>query len=576
MSNYSGAHICQCLSRIATSRRTTTVTISGDRHKTGKEFVDRVLGLAGGLTDLGLLPGDVVALSALNSDLYLEWLLAITFVGGIVAPLNYRWSLEEAKSAMETVRPVMLVVDESSSHFSSSFHNDILPSLRWHVFININYPTTDLINMINVVNSKSCMSSLLIIVFKSKSIINCSQILINHFRFSLMSHQQQPQKNSICYLAGTTGRPKGVAISHSALVMQSMAKLACVGYSEDDVYLHTAPLCHIGGISSGLAMLMVGGRHILFPKFEASSTLKAIRQFRVTSFLTVPAIMSDIVSLTRRDKTLLNGMETVTKILNGGGGLSNDLIKEAINIFPRAKIFSAYGMTETCSSMTFMTLHDPTSTPPPHSSLGATAGGVCVGKAAPHVEIRIGSEGHDTSSGGVGKILTRGPHVMLGYWGQTITNELNSNKDVWLDTGDIGMVDGSGQIWLVGRNKGRIKSGGENVFPEEVEGIISQHPGVDTCVVMGVPDQRFTEMVVACIKPKDKWKWVIGQSNDENTLSANMIQQFCKQKNLTGFKIPRRFIVWTKPFPLTTTGKLKRDIIKEEVVSGMQYISSNL
>lgn len=103
----------------------------------------------------------------------------------------------------------------------------------------------------------------------------------------------------ICFTSGTTGRPKGVTISHSALIIQSLAKIAIVGYDEDDVYLHTAPLCHIGGLSSALTMLMVGGCHIFIPKFDAKLALEAIKQHHVTSLITVPAIMVDLVSIIR-------------------------------------------------------------------------------------------------------------------------------------------------------------------------------------------------------------------------------------------------------------------------------------
>lgn len=95
---------------------------------------------------------------------------------------------------------------------------------------------------------------------------------------------------------GTSGRPKGVVISHSALIVQSLAKLALVGYSEDDIYLHTSPLCHIGGISSALAMLMVGGCHVFIPKFEVKSAIRVIEQHHITSFITVPAMMADLIS----------------------------------------------------------------------------------------------------------------------------------------------------------------------------------------------------------------------------------------------------------------------------------------
>ncbi|THG00660.1 hypothetical protein TEA_010160 [Camellia sinensis var. sinensis] len=444
MGIHSDAHICQCLSRLATLRRNSPVTISGHRRKTGEQFVEAILGLARGLLDLGLQPGDIVAICALNSDWFLEWLLAVTFVGGIAAPLNYRWSLDEARFAMEVVKPVMLVIDDCSSYWYSKLQRGTIPVLRWLVFMN---------------SPSDC---------NNERFVLTTETLRKRVLRSLSFNYLWAPENAaiICFTSGTTGRPKGVTIRHSALIVQSLAKIAIVNYGEDDVYLHTAPLCHIGGISSAMAMLMVGGCHVLIPKFEANSALKAIEQLHVTSFITVPAIMADIVSL-------------------------------------------------------ISLVHQPK--------------GVCVGKAAPHVELRISSE--DCSH--VGRILTRGPHVMLGYWGQIPLEALSAGDDSWIDTGDVGWIDDFGNVWLVGRSKGRIKSGGENVYPEEVEAILSQHLGVSGIVVVGLPDARLTEVVVACLQIRDNWRWADSCSDHlagkkDQTLSTQILRQFCRKMNLTG------------------------------------------
>ncbi|GMP71678.1 hypothetical protein CsSME_00029994 [Camellia sinensis var. sinensis] len=563
MGIHSDAHICQCLSRLATLRRNSPVTISGHRRKTGEQFVEAILGLARGLLDLGLQPGDIVAICALNSDWFLEWLLAVTFVGGIAAPLNYRWSLDEARFAMEVVKPVMLVIDDCSSYWYSKLQRGTIPVLRWLVFMN---------------SPSDCNNE--------RFVLTTETLRKRVLRSLSFNYLWAPEDAAIiCFTSGTTGRPKGVTIRHSALIVQSLAKIAIVNYGEDDVYLHTAPLCHIGGISSAMAMLMVGGCHVLIPKFEANSALKAIEQLHVTSFITVPAIMADIVSLIRMKETW-KGKENVRKILNGGGGLSIELIRYVTIFFPRAKLLSAYGMTETCSSLTFMTLYDPTTDNSSHSfhvtcnidsSLVHQPKGVCVGKAAPHVELRISSE--DCSH--VGRILTRGPHVMLGYWGQIPLEALSAGGDSWIDTGDIGWIDDFGNVWLVGRSKGRIKSGGENVYPEEVEAILSQHPGVSGIVVVGLPDARLTEVVVACLQIRDNWRWADSCSDHlagkkDQTLSTQILQQFCRKMNLTGFKIPKSFVIWKKQFPLTSTGKLRRDEIRREFMSSSQILPSNL
>ncbi|KAL7102595.1 hypothetical protein ACP275_08G129300 [Erythranthe tilingii] len=557
MANYSEAHICQCLSRLSAAARHSTVTINGDRRKNGMQFVDGVMALVRGLLQLGINPGDVVSISALNSDLYLEWMLAISYVGGIAAPLNYRWSLEEAKSAMEVVNPVLLVTDSSRGYWHSKFEIDSVQSLRWHVLMDVPVESNN------------------------NGTIFATELLKEPTgRFINLDYLWAPERAAvICFTSGTTGKPKGATISHSALIMQSIAKIAIVRYSEDDVYLHTAPLCHIGGISSAMAMLMAGGCHVIIPKFEANLAFEVIREYNVTSLITVPTMMADLISYNRM-KQKSESFESVKKILNGGGGLSIELINSATKLFPRANIQSAYGMTEACSSLTFMTLYEPTEESrfvhvndvQKKSNLNCE-GGVCVGKPAPHIELKISC---DESSNNIGKILMRGPHAMLRYWGQ------NGPRQSWLDTGDIGQIDDHGNLWLIGREKGRIKSGGENIYPEEVEAVLLQHPGISSIAVVGVPDSRLTEMVIACVRLNDSWRWddfgAINQS-DEYTkcLSSEILKRFCRQKNMTGFKIPKRFVLWKNAFPMTTTGKLRRDKVREDVLlSHTQFLSSKL
>ncbi|XP_019701467.1 2-succinylbenzoate--CoA ligase, chloroplastic/peroxisomal isoform X2 [Elaeis guineensis] len=449
-------HICLCLGRILALRRDTPVAIAGGNRRTGGEFIDGVLSLARGLVDSGVRRGDIVAIAALNSDRYIELLLAVTYVGGIAAPLNYRWTLKEARSAMELARPMTLVVDESCSSWALELQSsNTLPFLKLYVLIG---------------DSSTSLQS-------NRSFLFMDSIKRPSQGTPTSNPMWAPKEVAlICFTSGTTGRPKGVAISHTALIVQSLAKVAIVGYGEDDVYLHTAPLCHIGGISSCIAMLMAGGCHVFIPKFDAKSCFQAIEQLRVTSFITVPAMIADLISYGRKANAWISS-DNVTKILNGGGGLSEELKKGASCLFPYAKIISAYGMTEACSSLTFLSLHDPLLQksgkllPVKHKvELGLCChqqNGVCVGKPAPHVELRISGGGNNSHAPSIGRILTRGLHVMVGYWDQTQVMLLDSIEHGWLDTGDIGWIDRNGDLWLIGREKDRIKSGGENVYPEE-------------------------------------------------------------------------------------------------------------
>ncbi|CAO2176598.1 unnamed protein product [Urochloa humidicola] len=556
MARHCQGHIAQCLGGILARRGAATVAVdSGGRRLTGTEFVNGVRRLAAGLAGRGVRPGDVVAVVAFNSIEYVELFLAAAYVGAIIAPLNYRWSFEEAVQALELVQPTAFIFDGGFSSWALRLRDsNKCSSIGFYLILG---DTTGAGNSANFVS-------------------------VDHVKRSVredaaMEPVPAPRDVAlICFTSGTTGRPKGVAISHTSLIIQSLAKIAIVGYGEDDVYLHMAPLCHIGGISSCMAILMAGGCHVLIPKFDANSAFNAIKEHGVTSFITIPAIMADLLSHARKEK-ISGPVMTVTKILNGGGGLSEELVDGASQLFPHAAIFSAYGMTEACSSLTFMPLnkaklHEPKNQPGGHS------GGVCVGKSAPHVEIQIGMDGKNTNSSPTGNILTRGLHTMVGYWANNKVDSSDCIRNGWLDTGDTGWMDKAGNLWLMGRQKGRIKTGGENVYPEEVELVLSQHPGVARVMVVGIPDSRLGEKVIACVCVRDGWKWVDARAEHQgkgNEVSSQILHEHCRMKKLSRFKVPRSYYQWRQPFPVTSTGKIRREELKREILATTQ-IPSNL
>ncbi|RLN24269.1 hypothetical protein C2845_PM07G12590 [Panicum miliaceum] len=155
---------------------------------------------------------------------------------------------------------------------------------------------------------------------------------------------------------------------------------------------------------------------------------------------------------------------------------------------------------------------------------------------APHVEIQIGMDGNNPISSPTGNILTRGLHTMVGYWANNKVDSSDCVRNGWLDTGDTGWVDSAGNIWLMGRQKGRIKTGGENVFPEEVELVLSQHPGVARVVVVGIPDIRLGEKVIACVSIRDGWKWVGARAEhqgESKEVSPQILLDHCGMKKLS-------------------------------------------
>ncbi|XP_024386673.1 2-succinylbenzoate--CoA ligase, chloroplastic/peroxisomal isoform X3 [Physcomitrium patens] len=551
-----GAHIGQALRALHTRKGTIKCE---DRVQSLSHFAQRVVTLAAGLSEGGgLQPGDRVAIASLNSEWYLEWFFAVTCAGGIVAPLNYRWSVEEASEAVKQIGATMLVLDQTCLQQWPDLHTRCR-LLRLQILLG---------------PGLNCSSSL----------VNPDEVLTWAGSKQELDLKWAPDSIAlICFTSGTTGSPKGVAISHNALVVQSLAKIAVIGYNSSDVYLHISPLCHIGGISSALANVMVGASHVILPKFHAAAVFDAIRNHDVTSMIIVPAMLADLVA-TSASSIGRHSFTSIRTLLNGAGGIPALLLDSTRLLFPNAELFSAYGMTEACSSMSFIPVDEQDST--------GQLGGVCVGKAAPHVELRIGQpvteqksiDSHENSSPESvlfreGQVFTRGPHVMEYYWGLPSETANVLSADGWLATGDVGWMDEAGRLWLLGRSKDVIKSGGENVYASEVENVLMKHPGMLSVAVVGIPDERLTEMVVAFVRLRDKWIWedkyqgklsVTGASNQiqlEDYRGNRVVSQIelrihCQQLGLSRYKVPRLILVNKEPFPTTSTGKIKKNLVR--------------
>ncbi|KAJ7522238.1 hypothetical protein O6H91_18G002800 [Diphasiastrum complanatum] len=591
-----GTHIGEAVRFLAKGRAHQAATIFQGRERSGAEVMNRVAALSAGLQKLGLQSGDRVAIAALNSDWYLEWLLAVPCAGGIIAPLNYRWSAEEASAAMEQIDPTMLVVDQTCFKWCSALKCRC-KSLQITAFLGEELiPNSTIMNAERIIN-------------------------LGAFQHDFELHWAPDEIALICFTSGTTGAPKGVAISHTALLIQALNKIAVVGYSSDDVFLHTAPFCHIGGLSSALAMIMTGGCSVILPKFRADAVLTAINEHLVSAMITIPTMVSDLLSLHDTEKGPRAYMErtfpTVRILLNGGGSLSSNLLETLERFFPSARIFSAYGMTETCSSMSFMLIRDPDSlqgslttnllNSEPYKSPSnrlldsIPKGGICVGTPAPHVEIRVQKiqkeenmlsatndsvsnqciavlrstvachEIQDEQMYTEGHVLTRGPQVMKKYWGQPKETAAVFREDGWLDTGDVGWMDENGRLWLRGRSKDMIKSGGENIHSSEVESTLLKHPAISATLVFGVPGPRLNEAVVAVVLLRKGWKWAeendannkVGISyTNEKVVSSALLRIHCYRQGLSRYKVPKYIGRHVEPFPVTSTGKVKKTVIR--------------
>ncbi|KAK9798513.1 hypothetical protein WJX73_005850 [Symbiochloris irregularis] len=240
----------------------------------------------------------------------------------------------------------------------------------------------------------------------------------------------------------------------------------------------------------------LGGPRVFLPDFSPEACATAISQHEVTTFIAVPTILSQIVSSARESDLVLPSIRT---ILLGAGPAPVGLEQSLPEVFPCTRVVTAYGMTEACSSITFHTF------PCPVAKASTGEQGTCVGTAPPGIEVCIrpltaGNRDLQGSAQGVGEVMTRGPHIMLGYVGAEDAASSPLQADGWLATGDLGWMDAQQRLWLVGRLKDVIRSGSENVHAGEVERVLVQHPAVVAAAVVGLPHPHWGEQVSALLQ----------------------------------------------------------------------------
>lgn len=554
-------HICEYLAESSQTQPNRVLTLCEGRQQTARKLLLRGAAFAAALQQQGLQSGDVVMLAANSSDHFLESLLAIASIGCIVAPVNLRWDIQEASKAISLCQASTILVDTANMRFLAAVHHASCSKLQHAVIL-----------------GDSPLSAHDIQQLHAEAMIS------RHMNTPLQLQHAPHDAALICFTSGTTGQPKAALISHTALDHQSAAKIEVIGYHRQDCYLHTAPLFHIGGMSSAMAVLKAGGTHVFMGKFSARATLEAIRQHQITAIIAVPAMVSDLATEARASPSA-SRYPSMERVLVGAGAISQALQQDLQRIFPNADCFSAYGMTEACSSMTFRTLCSPPGMESPATSASGQEPerGVCVGLPPSGIEMAVltGNDALQTSPSassvvlgtGFGEILTKGPHVFTQYLGQPTATRQAFLPGSWFRTGDMGSIDAKGRVWLNGRSKDIVRTGGETVHPSQVEAALLQHPSVTAAAVFGLPHDRLGEQVAAVIVLDNGVAWdgrVLGTRthsySNTSAMSSGRIVQFCRL-TLSAYKVPRVIVAQYEAFPLNASGKVMKLQIRQQLLA---------
>lgn len=346
----------------------------------------------------------------------------------------------------------------------------------------------------------------------------------------------------IFYTGGTTGRSKGVMLSHGNLMASATNALCERLFPAGTRYLHAAPMFHLANGCAMYAVLLGGGANVMIPSFTPEGTMAALQTERATDVLLVPTMiqmMVDHSALPRYD------LSSLVRVAYGASPISEAVLERAMKALPHVEFTQLYGMTELSPIATCMPWSDHLGE---SRRMGRHRG---AGRASLGCEVRIvDADGGIAPRGTVGQIAVRSDDVMLGYWEQP-EETARAVVDGWMHTDDSGYMDEDGYVYMVDRVKDMIITGGENVYSIGVENVIAQHPAVAQCAIIGIPSERWGEQVHAVVVPKGG---VSVSPEDVIAFSKTLI---------AGYKCPRSVDVSEVPLPLSGAGKiLKRELRK--------------
>jgi len=500
--------LTQMLHRAARLEPGATAVVDGSLRWRYADLLDEVARRAGQLSSVGIGHGDRVALLATNSAPAIGLMFACWWVGAVFCPLNTRWADAELAHALTDCEPVAVFADAAHRQRVEA----LLPLQGLH----------------GADTGKP----------------RCLRIDEPPPAAALLRDARAGGADlaALIYTGGTTGRAKGVMLSHGNLLASAVCRLADNDSLRGSVGLVSTPVFHIASITRVLPHLLAGGCLVMFPAFEAGAALDLIEQESVTDAPLVPTMLQ---MLLEHPSFRPQRLRSVRRLSYGAAPAAGALLLRAMALLPWVALHQYYGMTESSAVATMSAASD-------HDEAGWRDGrAASAGRACALVEIRVvDAQGHERPAGAIGEILVRGPVVSPGYWRRP-EESAATFRDGWLHTGDAGRLDGGGYLTVVDRVKDMIVSGGENVYSAEVENALAAHPDVAAAAVIGIPNERWGEAVHA----------LVVRRADAEGLDQAALQDHCRRL-IAGYKVPKR-IEFIERLPLTPAGKVNKALLRE-------------
>jgi long-chain acyl-CoA synthetase len=477
----------------------------------------RVRALGGALSGLGVTPGERVGFLGANSLAHLEVWLAVPAFGRVLVDLNVRLSEDELAFMVDDCELSVLIVDDERLYLGRELRARCPALTRLVLDSSDPEPPSDLVSYEELVALPP----------------------------DPWPEVDENSLAAISYTGGTTGRPKGVMLSHRNLLANAQHNLMTTGHRTEDRWLHVCPMFHVAGTANVLACTWVGAYQVILPRFAARPVIDTISKCGITHTVLVPTMLGMLL-----DELAETGDElaSLRHVQYAASPIAPALQARVLDRLA-CDVAQFYGMTEAAPTVTHLTPADHRrgqAGEEPYAARLRSTGAPVVGVEAEAHD----PEGRRCPPGAVGEICVRGPNVMLGYWRRPeATAEVMRNG--WYRSGDAAYADADGYLYLVDRLKDMIISGGENVYSIEVEAVLEAHPAVGEAAVFGVPDPRWGEAVHAVVAVADA-----------TTVQETELIDHCRS-TIAGYKVPRRIELQSTPLPRSAAGKLLKGQLRD-------------
>lgn len=487
--------------------------VFGDKTTSVHKLDARANQVANGLLGLGVTDQERVSILDHSSDQFYEVWLGAARAGLVLAPLNSRLSAPE----------VVQVINDC--------HSRVL------------FVGTAFLELIEQVRSQLKHLDQIIVMGDEFSLWRDKQSAV-----SIESRMASSDDCLQLYTSGTTGLPKGVRLTNDNLFKAPLSAVEtggsspCGEISSKDVILLCLPHAHVAGSVLGIFGLAMGAKLIICRDFVPADIVETIEREQVTLTIMVPIMVRGLIAAMEKTGLACKSLKT---ILYGAAPMATSLLQLAMKALPHSGFGQLYGLTETSGPITFLTPDDHRAIVGGDTDLALSCGAPTAG-----VELQVvNHSGQPLPAGDIGEVICRSPQIMKGYWNR-LDDTLAVIQDGWFYTGDVGYIDEKGYLYIYDRKRDMIITGGENVYPAEVENILYSHPAIADVAVIGVPDEQWGEAVkaVAVLRPG-------------SFLSADELIAYAKGK-VAGFKIPKS-VDFVSDLPRNATGKVLRRLIRE-------------